>query len=467
MRNILFITICFLVASFVNAAPAIEVTPSSYDFGNVLVGTTADKIFDVNNVGDSYVMITAIEFRQGSNPDFSLGMAPLLPMTFAPGVHFEVEVLFSPSDSNEMSAILDIFSSEDPNVPVAEVPLSGKGDIIKEVAFDIKPTSCPSPVNTKSQGVLPVAILGSDVFDVNQIDTGSLYLEGVAPIRCSYEDVSTPIGDPNQIDPNDTDYYYYFDDDPNSCICSRKGPDGFMDLTLKFDTQEVLAAIGDVNDSEVWELFISGMLHDETLIEGSDCIIIRKKPEKEKKKEKIVWCQSSKGSHFTSEMTDTTPALYHYVGGNPDLLVVGKGDFNGDGEKDLLWCQTSTGAYFVSSIDNSVPGDYIGGSLAWEVVSIGDFDGDGRCDLIWRQISSGAHFVWLMNGPNMLSGAHIGGSLDWEVVSTGDFDGDGRCDLIWRQISSGANFRWLMGGLIRLSGDYIGGSLDWEVISMD
>ena len=109
MRNILFITICFLVASFVNAAPAIEVTPSSYDFGNVLVGTTADKIFDVNNVGDSYVMITAIEFRQGSTPDFSLGMAPLLPMTFAPGVHFEVEVLFSPSDSKEMSAILDIF----------------------------------------------------------------------------------------------------------------------------------------------------------------------------------------------------------------------------------------------------------------------------------------------------------------------------------------------------------------------
>ncbi|GAI36006.1 unnamed protein product, partial [marine sediment metagenome] len=55
------------------------------------------------------------------------------------------------------------------------------------VEVDIKPGSCPNPLNLKSEGVLSVAILGSEDFDVTTIDPGSIFLEGVPTIRTNYE----------------------------------------------------------------------------------------------------------------------------------------------------------------------------------------------------------------------------------------------------------------------------------------
>jgi len=65
------------------------------------------------------------------------------------------------------------------------------------VAVDIKPGSCPNPLNPKSGGVLPVAVLGSEDFDVTTIDPCTIALNyegksGPAPIRSAYEDVATP-----------------------------------------------------------------------------------------------------------------------------------------------------------------------------------------------------------------------------------------------------------------------------------
>ena len=42
------------------------------------------------------------------------------------------------------------------------------------VDIDIKPTSCPNPLNVKSKGVLPVAILGTASFDVNDVDVSTV-----------------------------------------------------------------------------------------------------------------------------------------------------------------------------------------------------------------------------------------------------------------------------------------------------
>ena len=129
------------------------------------------------------------------------------------------------------------------------------------VAVDIKPGSCPNPLDVKSKGVLPVAILGSEDFDVNTIDIASIRLAGVEPIRSGYEDVATPVSD------------------SNDCNCTEEGPDGFLDLTLKFENQRIVEAIGDVNDGDVLTLELTGVLFDpmpfETPIEGADCILIR------------------------------------------------------------------------------------------------------------------------------------------------------------------------------------------------
>ena len=44
------------------------------------------------------------------------------------------------------------------------------------VPVDIKPGSCPNPLNVKSRGILPAAILGSADFDIEQIDTATRWL---------------------------------------------------------------------------------------------------------------------------------------------------------------------------------------------------------------------------------------------------------------------------------------------------
>ena len=130
------------------------------------------------------------------------------------------------------------------------------------VHVDIKPQSCPNPLNVKSKGVLPVVILSTDVFDVNEIDPNSLEILGIGPIRYSYEDVAAP-ADANAL--------------PEECVCSTEGPDGYTDMTLKFDTSEMIEAIVEVEDGDYVVLTLTGSLKDGTPIEGTDCVMIIKK----------------------------------------------------------------------------------------------------------------------------------------------------------------------------------------------
>ena len=108
----------------------------------------------------------------------------------------------------------------------------GGGELQKElppfqVFIDIKPESWPNPINLGKVGVLPVAICGTEDFDVTTIDPGTIVLafegeEGVVgPLRWSYEDVATP-----------------FDGEPFDG--HELAGDGYMDLVLHFATQEVV-----------------------------------------------------------------------------------------------------------------------------------------------------------------------------------------------------------------------------------
>lgn len=135
-----------------------------------------------------------------------------------------------------------------------------------EVAVDIKPTSCPNPLNVKNNGVLPVAIVGTEDLDVTTVDPASVRLIGVAPLRCSLEDVVTP--------------YEPYIGKESAYDCTEEGPDGYIDLTLKFDMQEIAEALGEVNDGDVMALLLTGNLYEEydgTPIVGEDIVIILKK----------------------------------------------------------------------------------------------------------------------------------------------------------------------------------------------
>jgi len=131
------------------------------------------------------------------------------------------------------------------------------------VPVDIKPMSCPNPINVDQNGVVPIAILGTADFDVTQIDPSTVRLEGVEPLRWAYEDVTTP----HQRDTSVVDAY----------DCNVLGPDGFTDLTFKFKQKELAAALGTVNDRDVLVLHVTGQLKDGTEFNGDDVVIILSK----------------------------------------------------------------------------------------------------------------------------------------------------------------------------------------------
>lgn len=95
---------------------------------------------------------------------------------------------------------------------------------------------------------------------MHDINPSSIKLEGVAAWRSNIEDVSTPVV--NRQD---------------DCDCTSAGADGFDDLTLKFDTQAIVAALENIEDGDTVGLTLTAELFDCTLIEGKDCVIIKKK----------------------------------------------------------------------------------------------------------------------------------------------------------------------------------------------
>jgi hypothetical protein len=218
------------------------------------VGDTVTYELCVYNCGDTI-------FDRIDVVDWTLGYVFIPIYGFAPGEVWctTLEYEIQPGDPdpfiNEVQVIgFDEAGNREEDWATAVVDLVEVGT----VALDIKPTSCPNPLNVESKGVLPVAILGTENFDVSDVDVGSVSLEGVAPISFSYEDVATPF-------------------DGELCDCHEAGPDGYLDLTLKFDAQQIVTALGSVQDGDHLVLTAAVTMKDGAIKEGSDCIRIIKK----------------------------------------------------------------------------------------------------------------------------------------------------------------------------------------------
>jgi hypothetical protein len=146
--------------------------------------------------------------------------------------------------------------------------------------IDIKPGSCPNPLSLNEKGVFPVAVLGLEDFDVTQIDPASVRLfrkavpdpVEVAPLRWSVEDAGIP--------------YEPFTGRVDAYDCMEYCPDeygvfdGYLDLSFKFKSQEVVDALGEVHDGDVVVLQLSGKLKEEfggTGFVGEDVVWILEK----------------------------------------------------------------------------------------------------------------------------------------------------------------------------------------------
>ncbi len=111
-----------------------------------------------------------------------------------------------------------------------------------EVGIDIKPGSFPNSFNINGNGVIPVAVLGSDTFDVAEVDVSTLSFAGL-DVRVKGN------GDPQ-------------------CSVKDTNGDGHDDLVCQF-----------VDDPDTWTpddgtASLTGQLNDGTVFHGTDSINI-------------------------------------------------------------------------------------------------------------------------------------------------------------------------------------------------
>ncbi len=134
--------------------------------------------------------------------------------------------------------------------------------------LDIKPGSCPNSFNRGSHGVLPVALMSTPQVDVNLVDLATVKIaradgiggfatpnEGPPGPHSVYEDVATPF-------------------EGEWCACHEMGGDGIMDLSMKFRTDDVVAALqlDEFPGGALVELVVTGFLTDGTEFFASDCV---------------------------------------------------------------------------------------------------------------------------------------------------------------------------------------------------
>lgn len=139
---------------------------------------------------------------------------------------------------------------------------------IELVPLDIKPGSCPNRVNRSSRGVVPVALVGSDTFDVNDVDLSTLVLSRADGIGGGVIPIEGPPGPHTEFDDVTAPF------DGLLCECGELEGDGLDDLSMKFRTQELAEALelDDVAKFSALEVVLTGELFDGTPFEASDCI---------------------------------------------------------------------------------------------------------------------------------------------------------------------------------------------------
>lgn len=130
------------------------------------------------------------------------------------------------------------------------------------VMYDVQPQTCPNIIIHTSNAVLITSILGTLNFDVTKIDITTLKVNGISPIKVNGDDLagipSSPVSD--------------------CTTCSTAGPDGIRDMRLAFNTQAIVATLGNYTPNQCVSLTVTGKLlpaFGGTPITGTDYAIIK------------------------------------------------------------------------------------------------------------------------------------------------------------------------------------------------
>lgn len=171
--------------------------------------------------------------------DTSFGAGGLVSTEFGPGNVDEVRSVAEQSDGKIVAAGTTRVVG-DPFPPISQDFALARyfGQRIP-VGIDVLPGSDTNPINFKSQGTIPVAILGSDTLDVTDVDVSTLAFGSAAPVHT----VGGHLEDVND--------------------------DGLTDLLSHYSAQETGIAFGQT------EACVTGDLLDGTPLQGCDAIAVK------------------------------------------------------------------------------------------------------------------------------------------------------------------------------------------------
>ena len=116
----------------------------------------------------------------------------------------------------------------------------------EEIQIDIKPGGNPNNINLKSKGVVPVAVLTTNVFDASTVDPNTVTFAGAEPVRWTLDDVD---------DDGDKDMLFHF-------------------KTQELNLDESITEAAEVTETTETTLTLTGKKTDLKVIQGTDTVRI-------------------------------------------------------------------------------------------------------------------------------------------------------------------------------------------------
>jgi hypothetical protein len=147
-------------------------------------------------------------------------------------------------------------------------------------------------------------------------------------------------------------------------------------------------------------------------------------------------------------------------------MIVGNGDYDGDGVTDILFRRHRNGVQRSGPVEVFfMNGDRVreivklsteeciqrrNGSTRcrlrrarvrgeWQIVGSGDYNADGRSDVLFHNAFENKFDLWTMMAGGIYKSEILPDDFGnaAEVIASGDFDGDGMSDILWRDLQNG------------------------------
>ncbi|MHC4066233.1 MAG: hypothetical protein ACYSUI_17290 [Planctomycetota bacterium] len=170
--------------------------------------------------------------------------------------------------------------------------------------LDIKPGACPNRLNSRSRGVLSVALVGAGDFDVAAVDASSILLARVDGIGGQATPMEGPPGPRTRLD----DLATPFEGEP--CDCHQAEGDGVDDLSMKFSVPELVTVLelDELPTATAVELIAMGNLSDGSNFEAVDCVIVRQPRGRPRARDAASTEDDMQAAGTRSEAAESPPA---------------------------------------------------------------------------------------------------------------------------------------------------------------